>query len=458
MDSPGSAARKPHTPPCLSALASYFLRLGATGFGGPVALCGLMERDLVERRGWLSRTELRDMIAVCQLMPGPLAVQVGIFVGYRRCGVWGAWVAGGALILPAFVMMTALAAAYANLGDLPWVTAVVYGMNLAVIALILQSWWRLARLGMEDRFQSALAAGGFLATFVLAGQLPALFLAAGAAGSVWYSARPRGTAPLAVAASPWPLGKLAGFFFVTGSVSFGSALAVVPLLENGLVQHGRWLTSHDFLVAVAAGMITPGPIMTVAGFAGYLVAGLPGAVLCTVAVFLPWFLLVLLMRAVPAAVSRAAGGAGGPEGRVRRGDRRDPGGGGAAGARGDRGLGDGADRGRGAGGVDAVPDRESGAGEDRGGDRAGGFSVGASGVGVGAVGGGGSRGGRLDRWTSRTKIAETKDWSGAGNCQVITVSVQTAATGSWPLKLTVVRRNRAGPVLLVAQTPYFKED
>ncbi|MDE2005459.1 MAG: chromate transporter [Rhodospirillales bacterium] len=295
MTSPETAPDMPVTPIGLAALARYFLHLGATGFGGPVALCGLMERDLVERRGWLGAAELRDMIAVCQSMPGPLAVQVGIFVGYRFRGFWGAWVAGGALILPASVMVTVLAAAYARLGDLPWVTAIVYGVNPAVIALILQSWWRLVRLGMADRFQWSLAGLGLAATFALAGQLPLVFLAAGAVGALWYRTRPQGTAPLAVIASPWALGKLAGYFFVTGSVSFGSALAVVPLLETGLVQQGHWLTAHDFLVAVAAGMLTPGPIMTIASFAGYLVAGLPGAALCTVAVFLPSFLLVLLV-------------------------------------------------------------------------------------------------------------------------------------------------------------------
>ncbi len=203
MNGPDIARPTPPPRACLFALARYFLHLGATGFGGPVALCGLMERDLVERRGWLTPAELRDMIAVCQSMPGPLAVQVGIFVGYRRCGVWGAWVAGVALILPAFAMVALLAAAYARLGDLPWVTAVVYGVNPAVIALILQSWWRLVRLGMDDRFQWSLAVVGFVATLTLGGQLVAVFLGAGAAGALWYGARPKGTAPLVAVASPW---------------------------------------------------------------------------------------------------------------------------------------------------------------------------------------------------------------------------------------------------------------
>jgi putative chromate ion transporter len=128
-----------------------------TGFGGPVALCGLMERDLVERRRWLDKLQMRDVIAVCQTMPGPLAVQVAIFVGYLHCGFWGAWAGGWALILPASGMVALLATAYVHLHGVPWLTAIIYGVSPAVIALILQSWWRLVRLGIEDRFQYAIA-------------------------------------------------------------------------------------------------------------------------------------------------------------------------------------------------------------------------------------------------------------------------------------------------------------
>ena len=132
----------------------YFLWLGVTGFGGPVALCGLMERELVERRGWLDRPQMRDVIAVCQTMPGPLAVQVAIFVGYLRCGSWGAWASGWALIMPASLMVALLAAAYVHLNGLPWLTAIIYGVSPAVIALILQSWWRLVRLGWRTGFNT----------------------------------------------------------------------------------------------------------------------------------------------------------------------------------------------------------------------------------------------------------------------------------------------------------------
>jgi len=288
----------------LIVLAGYFLRLGATGFGGPVALCGLMERDLVERRSWLDQTQMRDIIAVCQTLPGPLAVQVGIFVGYLRCGFWGAWVSGWSLILPASVMVAALAAAYVYLHGLPWLTAIIYGVSPAVIALILQSWWRLVRLGMEDRFQFAVCAVGLAAAVLLPGSLTVLFLGAGLLRTVWYGLLSRARTPpnsLFDLASSLLLAKLAWFFFVTGAFTFGGGLAVVPLLEKGLVQQGHWLSAADFLTAVAVGMLTPGPVMTAATFAGYLVAGGLGALVCTLAIYLPSFLLVvfvapLLMR------------------------------------------------------------------------------------------------------------------------------------------------------------------
>ncbi len=278
-------------------LVRYFLWIGVTGFGGPIALCGLMERDLVERRGWLDRAQMRDVIAVCQTMPGPLAVQVAIFVGYLRCGFWGAWAGGWALILPASLAVALTAAAYVHLHGLPWLTAVIYGVSPAVIALILHSWWRLVRLGMEDRFQYVIATICVVATLVLPGLLTAMFLGAGLLGIGWYSLqrRRRDANPrLHDVASFVLLAKLAWFFLVTGTFTFGGGFAVVPLLQKGLVEQGHWLTAADFLTAIAVGMVTPGPVMTAATFAGYLVAGPWGAVVCTVAIYLPSFLLVQL--------------------------------------------------------------------------------------------------------------------------------------------------------------------
>src|SRR5713226_3526500 len=139
-------------------LVRYYLRLGALGFGGPVALCGQMEKELVAERKWLTKDEFRDGIAVCQSLPGPLAIQVRILLSYLRGGFWGAWAGGWAFILPNFILVAALGALYAHFRDLPWVSAIFYGVSPAVIALILYSCYRLARLGMEDHLQWGIAA------------------------------------------------------------------------------------------------------------------------------------------------------------------------------------------------------------------------------------------------------------------------------------------------------------
>src|SRR5438270_386611 len=158
-----------------SELLSYFLRLGLLGFGGPVALVGQMEQELVADRKWLTKEQMREAIAVCQSLPGPLAIQVGIYISYLRTGFWGAWAGGWAFIFPNFVIVAALGALYVHLGDLPAVTAVFYGVSPAVIALILHSCYRLAKLGMEDRLQWALAVICFFVTATFVGYLVAGF-------------------------------------------------------------------------------------------------------------------------------------------------------------------------------------------------------------------------------------------------------------------------------------------
>src|ERR1700746_847494 len=155
-------------------LVFYYLRLGALGFGGPVALCGQMERELVGERKWLTREEMREAIAVCQSMPGPLAIQVGIFISYMRGGFWGAWAGGWAFILPNFIIVAALGALYVYFGGLSWMTAIFYGVSPAVIALILHSCWRLAKLGMEDRAQWAIAAVSFVITVAVQAEVAIL--------------------------------------------------------------------------------------------------------------------------------------------------------------------------------------------------------------------------------------------------------------------------------------------
>src|ERR1700751_3596770 len=168
--------------PRIRELVSYFLRLGTFGFGGPVALCGLMEKELVQDRGWLTKEEMRDAIAVAQSLPGPLAIQVGIFIAYLRCGFWGAWAGGWAFILPNFLIVAALGALYVHFGGLSWITAIFYGVSPAGIALILHSCWRLSNLGMEHWLQWLIAALCFVVTVALEAEVAVLFIGAGVLG------------------------------------------------------------------------------------------------------------------------------------------------------------------------------------------------------------------------------------------------------------------------------------
>ncbi|HEV3396400.1 MAG TPA: chromate efflux transporter [Xanthobacteraceae bacterium] len=288
-------------------LALYFLRLGLLGFGGPVALVGQMERELVAERGWLSKEQMRESIAICQSLPGPLAIQVGIYIAYLRGGFWGAWVGGWAFIFPNFVIVAALGALYVYLGDLRPVTAIFYGVSPAVIALIVHSCYRLAKLGMEDWLQWAIAAACLIVTVILQAEVALLFIGAGLVGILYYGSlfgrRPPialqiaavpALAQLAPVASGSTLGKLLLFFLKAGSLTFGSGLVIVPFLEQGLVQQYGWLDQRQFLIAVAVGMISPGPVVITATFVGYLVAGFWGSLVSTVGIFLPSFILVLV--------------------------------------------------------------------------------------------------------------------------------------------------------------------
>lgn len=294
-------------PARLKPLVRYFLRLGFLGFGGPVALVGQMERELVSERHWLTAEQMREAIAVCQSLPGPLAIQVGIFISYLRGGFWGAWAGGWAFIAPNFLIVTATAALYAHLGGLRLVTAIFYGVSPAVIALILHSCWRLARLGMEDWLQWTLAAACFAITVLLQAEVAILFIGAGVLGMLYYGSLARRSASpaalVALPAVPAAVGapvsvtsaatKLLLFFLKAGALTFGSGLVIVPFLQEGVVHQYGWLGQRDFLIAVAVGMISPGPVVITATFVGYLVAGFTGALAATIGIFLPSFILVL---------------------------------------------------------------------------------------------------------------------------------------------------------------------
>src|SRR5438067_4236082 len=291
-------------------LVRYFLRLGFLGFGGPVALVGQMERELVDDRNWLTKEQMREAIAICQSLPGPLAIQVGVYIAWLRCGFWGAWAGGWAFILPNFLIVAALGALYVYLGDLQPVTAIFYGVSPAVIALILHSCYRLAKLGMEDWLQWLIAAVCLVVTVILQAEVALLFIGAGIAGILYYGSLFKRTPPalsitiapvlaqLAPSASSSILGKLLLFFLKAGSLTFGSGLVIVPFLEQGLVQQFGWLEQRQFLIAVAIGLISPGPVVITATFVGYLVAGFWGSLVSTIGIFLPSFLFVLLVAPI----------------------------------------------------------------------------------------------------------------------------------------------------------------
>lgn len=288
---------QPVTPPTRGDLSRYFLRLGALGFGGPIALVGYMHRDLVEARGWFTEEEYREGIALAQLSPGPLAAQLCFYVGYLRGGITGSALSGLAFVLPSFAMVVAMGWAYVRYGGLSWVQAVFYGVGAAVIGLISRSAYGLTRKTIG---KDLLLWGIFLVvavgTAVTGREIVSLILAGGAL--VWIVRSPpaalrrRGT--VAEAGSVILLLKILGFFAYAGSFVFGSGLAIVPFLHGGVVLEHHWLTERQFLDAVAVALITPGPVVITTGFIGYLVAGLAGACVAAGATFLPSFLFTVI--------------------------------------------------------------------------------------------------------------------------------------------------------------------
>jgi chromate transporter len=293
----------------LADLARYFLRLGTLGFGGPIALVGFMQRDLVEERGWFTPAEYRDGLALAQLAPGPLAAQLAMYLGWARGGAGGAAVVGLAFVLPSFLMVLVLAAAYLRLGGLPWMQGAFYGVGAAVIAIIVRSAVKLTRLTLgRDALLWFLFALAALVTAWTESEVVWVFLGAGAACVVvrtWRS-RPAPTVTALAIVPPFFLSGLAGpatgetltriawYFAEAGAFVFGSGLAIVPFLHGGVVREFGWLTERQFLDAVAVAMITPGPVVITVGFIGYLVAGPAGAVVAALATFLPCYVFTVV--------------------------------------------------------------------------------------------------------------------------------------------------------------------
>ena len=273
----------------LRALVAYFLRLGATGFGGPVALAAAMERDLVDVRGWFTPDQYRDGLTLAQLAPGPLAAQLAIYLGWAAYGVGGATLVAIAFVLPSLVMVLGLSIAYVHYGEMPWLAHVFYGIGAAVIAVILRGAVRLASRTLAKDFALwTLFAVNAIVTAVTERELVSLILLS---GFLLLALRVRGVLALPLSETLW---QLAIYFGKAGAVVFGSGLAIVPFLHGGVVEQYRWLTERQFLDAVAVAMITPGPVVITVAFIGYLVAGTPGAIVAAVAVFLPCYLLVVI--------------------------------------------------------------------------------------------------------------------------------------------------------------------
>jgi len=298
--------------PCtLAELLFYFLRLGTTGFGGPIALVGYMQRDLVEKRRWISRQEYVEGLALAQLAPGPLAAQLAIYLGWLRGGVTGASLVGVGFVLPSFVMVLAISALYLRYGGLAWMQGAFYGIGAAVIAIIARSAYKLVRMTLaRDGLLWALFGVSALVTASTESELVWVFALCGVAALIARMTgrlpRPRaalGLVPLWSVtglhgvATPGLLVRVFIYFAEAGAFVFGSGLAIVPFLYGGVVGNFHWLTERQFLDAVAVAMITPGPVVITVAFIGYLVAGAAGASLAALGVFLPCYLFVVIPAA-----------------------------------------------------------------------------------------------------------------------------------------------------------------
>lgn len=290
----------------LGELVRYALKLGTIGFGGPVALVGYMYRDLVESRKWISEADYKEGLTLAQLMPGPLAAQLAMYLGYVHYRLRGATLVGVAFVLPSFLMVVALGWLYVRFGGLSWMQAVFYGVGASVIGIIALSAWKLTTKNIgSDRLLWAIFLVSGAITAVMASEIIWVFLLGGVL--VWLVRAPpkvlkgAGTtlslAAIAPAASgfDWPLlGQILGFFAKAGAFVFGSGLAIVPFLYGGVVTEHHWLTERQFIDAVAVAMITPGPVVITVGFIGYLIAGLPGAAMAAFGTFLPCYLFTVV--------------------------------------------------------------------------------------------------------------------------------------------------------------------
>lgn len=302
-------------------LGLIFLKLGTTAFGGPAAHIAMMRSEFVDRRHWLSEAEFLDLVGASSLIPGPSSTELAIHIGLRRAGWTGLILAGTCFILPASLIVTAIAWAYVRFGQLPQAAGLLYGIKPVIIAVVLQALWGLGRTALKTRLLAAVGLVTLVLAFLGVPPLALLFGTGGALGVWgWFRHEPNRTVrpllalgavasflvvvPIGISSlsrlaprSPglWPLFLV---FLKIGSVLYGSGYVLLAFLSADLVTHLHWLTQTQILDATAVGQITPGPVFTTATFIGYLLAGGKGALIATVAIFLPAFLLVAVSRPI----------------------------------------------------------------------------------------------------------------------------------------------------------------
>lgn len=286
----------------LAEFTLYFLKLGCIGFGGPIALVGYMQKDLVDERKWISQEDYLQGLAFSQLAPGPLAAQLAMYLGFVRAGWWGATLIGVVFILPSFLMVAAIGRAYVSFGGTRIITALFYGIGAAVIAIIARSAVKLIKTTVKkDKLLWAIFLALGISTAVTEKEVVWLFLAGGLVVMIarsdirsWRRPKPAFCfAPLSVGTGT--AGTLFLFFVKSSLFVFGSGLAIVPFLHGGVVQQYHWLNETQFLDAVAVAMITPGPVVITVAFIGYLVSGMMGACVAALGVFLPVYLFVIVL-------------------------------------------------------------------------------------------------------------------------------------------------------------------
>ena len=297
----------------LRQLILYMLKLGTFGFGGPVALVGYMNRDLVEARKWISEADYKEGLTLAQLAPGPLAAQLAIYLGYVHYRILGATLAGIAFVIPSFLMVLGISVAYVKYGGISWMQAVFYGIGAAVIGIIAISAYKLtAKTIGKDKLLWTIYLISALTTIITESEFVWLFLLSGliawlvkAPPKKWFGPRMNGillvstdqlsTITVTTSTIDWHVLWQIGIFFAeAGTFVFGSGLAIVPFLYGGVVNEYHWLSEKQFVDAVAVAMITPGPVVITVAFIGFLVAGFPGAVVAAFATFFPCYLFTVI--------------------------------------------------------------------------------------------------------------------------------------------------------------------